>query len=75
MGSKEEVSLGNETAIRGIEGKLETLTSQKAISVPKSITDKIWKLFNKQVKEKFKLSQTSLHLTLSIILKTNHKES
>src|SRR3989344_5548676 len=50
--AKEQVNLGNETAIMGLGEKLEKLNNQKAISVPKPITDKIWKLFTKQVKEK-----------------------
>ena len=52
-----QVKLGNETAIRGLGEKLEKLTNEKAIGVPKEITDKIWKLFNKQVKEKVKKSK------------------
>lgn len=52
--SKEQVRLGNESAILGLGEKLEKLTNKKAISVPKPITDKIWKLFNKQIKEKGK---------------------
>ena len=55
--SQEQVKLGNETAIMGLGEKLEKLTNQKAISVPKEITDKIWKLFNKQIKEKAKKSK------------------
>ena len=50
----EQVKLGNQHAIMGLGEKLEKLTNQKLISVPKQITDKIWKLFNKQVKEKAK---------------------
>lgn len=52
--AKEQVKLGNETAIVGLGERLDKLTNQKAISVPKPITDKIWKLFNKQVREKAK---------------------
>ena len=55
--SQEQVKLGNETAIMGLGEKLEKLTNGEAISVPKEITDKIWKLFNKQVKEKAKKSK------------------
>lgn len=55
--AKEQVKLGNEVAIMGLGEKLEKLTNQKAISVPKTILDKIWKLFNKQVKEKAKKSK------------------
>ena len=53
----EQVKLGNDHAIMGLGEKLEKLTNEKAISVPKEITDKIWKLFNKQVKEKAKKSK------------------
>ncbi|PIN90569.1 hypothetical protein COU60_01380 [Candidatus Pacearchaeota archaeon CG10_big_fil_rev_8_21_14_0_10_34_76] len=55
--AKEQVKLGNEVAIMGLGEKLEKLTNQKAISVPKTILDKIWKLFNKQVREKVKVSK------------------
>ena len=55
--SQEQVKRGNETAIMGLGEKLEKLTNEKAVSVPKEITDKIWKLFNKQVKEKAKKSK------------------
>ncbi|PIN88467.1 hypothetical protein COU61_04805 [Candidatus Pacearchaeota archaeon CG10_big_fil_rev_8_21_14_0_10_35_13] len=48
--AKEQVRLGNETAIIGLGEKLEKLNNQKAITIPKSINDKIWKLFNKQIK-------------------------
>lgn len=55
--SKEQVKLGNETAIIGLGEKLEKLINQKTIQVPKTISDKIWKLFNKQVKDKTKRSK------------------
>ena len=55
--SQEQVKLGNETAIMCLGEKLEKLTNEKVISVPKEITDKIWKLFNKQIKEKGKKSK------------------
>ena len=55
--SQEQVKLGNETAIMGLGEKLEKLTNEKVIRVPKEITDKIWKLFKKQVKEKAKKSK------------------
>ncbi|MEK6915435.1 MAG: DUF6036 family nucleotidyltransferase [Nanoarchaeota archaeon] len=57
--SKEQVRLGNETVILGLGEKLEKLINQKMIFVPKSITDKIWKLFTKQVKEKAKKKNKS----------------
>ena len=55
--AKEQVKLGSEIAIMSLGKKIEKLTNQKAISVPKAISDKIWKLFNKQVKEKTKKSK------------------
>ena len=55
--AKEQVKLSNEHAIMGLGEKLEKLINEKVISVPKEITDKIWKLFNKQVKEKAKKSK------------------
>ena len=57
--SKEQVRLGNETVILGLGEKLEKLINQKMIFVPKSITDKICKLFTKQVKEKAKKKNKS----------------
>ena len=62
--SKEQVRLGNETAIMVLGEKLEKLTNEKAISVPKTITDKIWKLFTKQVKEKAKKSSKENPITI-----------
>ncbi len=55
--SIEQVRLGNDTAIMSLGEKLEKLTNQKAIIVPKAISDKIWKLFTKQVKNKSKKSK------------------
>ena len=52
--SKEQVRLGNETAIMNLGEKIEKLTNRKAIIVPKEISNKIWKLFTKQVKDKAK---------------------
>ncbi len=52
--AKEQVKLGNEAAIMGLGEKLEKLTNQKAINMPGEISDKIWKLFTKQVKDKAK---------------------
>lgn len=52
--AKEQVKLGNETAMMGLGEKLERLTNQNLIAVPKSVIDTIWKLFTKQVKEKGK---------------------
>ncbi len=52
--AKEQVRLGNEAAIMNLGEKLEKLTNQKAISTPQAISDKIWKLFTKQVKDKAK---------------------
>ncbi len=52
--AKEQVRLGNEIAIMGLGEKLEKLANRKLIVIPKDISDKIWKLFNKQVKDKAK---------------------
>lgn len=56
--AQEQVCLGNETAIMGLGEKLEKLINQKLISVPIPITDKLWKLFTTQVKEKAKRSKS-----------------
>lgn len=50
--AREQVRLGNEIAIMNLGEKLEKLANQKIIMVPKEISDKIWKLFTKQVKDK-----------------------
>ncbi|MDO8460044.1 MAG: hypothetical protein Q7S74_02975 [Nanoarchaeota archaeon] len=55
--SKEQVRLGNEIAIMGLGEKLEKLTNLKVITIPETIPNKIWKLFNKQVKDKAKKSK------------------
>ncbi len=52
--AREQVKLGNEAAIMNLGEKLEKLENQKAISVPKDVSEQIWKLFKKQVKEKTK---------------------
>ena len=52
--AKEQVNLGNETAIMNLGEKLEKLNNQKVILVPKDFSDKLWKLFKKQVKKKAK---------------------
>jgi len=52
--AKEQVRLGNETAIIGLGEKLEKLINQNIILVPKSVTDILWKLFREQVKKKSK---------------------
>lgn len=52
--AKEQVRLGNEKAIMGLGEKIEKLTNQNAIGVPKAIKDKIWVLFKKQVRGKSK---------------------
>jgi hypothetical protein len=48
--AKEQVKLGNETAIIGLGENLEKLSNRNLITVPKQIIDKIWKLFKEQVK-------------------------
>ena len=55
--AKEQVKLGNEHMIMGLGEKLEKLNNEKAISVPKPITDKIWKLFTKQIRKKSKIKR------------------
>ena len=52
--SREQVKFGNEAAIMGLGEKLEKLINRKLIVVPKDISDNIWKLFNKQVRDKTK---------------------
>ncbi|MDP1695871.1 MAG: hypothetical protein Q8L29_03090 [archaeon] len=52
--AKEQIRLGNETAIMNLGEKLEKLSNKKIISIPKEISNKIWKLFSKQVKDKAK---------------------
>ena len=54
--AKEQVRLGNETAILGLGEKLEKLAKRKLIAVPKDILDKLWKLLDKQVGDKAKAS-------------------
>lgn len=54
---EEQVNLGNEIAIMSLGEKLEKLNNKGIISVPKEVSDKIWKLFKKQVKEKAKKSK------------------
>ena len=49
--SREQVKLGNEIAIMSLGEKLEKLANRKLIVVPKDASDRIWKLFNKQVKD------------------------
>lgn len=55
--AKEQVRIGNETAIMGLGEKLEKLANRKLIAVPNDIHDKIWKLFTKQVRDKAKKSK------------------
>jgi hypothetical protein len=50
--SSNQVNLGNETAIMGLGEKLEKLANQKSIEIPIDTSDKIWKLFKRQIKEK-----------------------
>jgi len=52
--AKEQVNLGNKTAIMNLGEKLEKLNNQKVILVPRDFSDKLWKLFKKQVKNKTK---------------------
>ena len=49
--AKEQVHLGNETAILGLGEKLDKLANRKLIIIPKEILDKLWRLLNKQVKD------------------------
>lgn len=50
--SREQVKFGNEAAIMGLGEKLEKLVNRKLIAVPKDVSDSLWKLFNKQVRDK-----------------------
>ena len=59
--AKKQVELGNEIAIMTLGEKLEKLMDKKVIDVPKNILDEIWKLFNKQVKEKSKNRCNTTH--------------
>lgn len=52
--ARTQVKLGNDAAIMNLGEKLEKLANQKVITAPKTIVDKIWKLFKKQVKERGK---------------------
>lgn len=49
--AKEQVRLGNEKAILFLGETLETLSTQKAVSIPKSVLDNLWKLLKKQTKK------------------------
>jgi hypothetical protein len=50
--AKEQVRLGNEIAILALGEKLEKLSNGKLIQVPKDISDKLWRLLHKQIKDK-----------------------
>lgn len=52
--AEQQVILGNESAIFELGEKLEKLTNRNLAVVPKEISDKLWKLFNKQIKDKAK---------------------
>jgi len=52
--AREQVALGNEHAILSLGEKFEKLSNQKAIHVPKEVLDGLWKLLEKQIKEKRK---------------------
>ena len=48
--SKKQVNLGNEKSILNLGEKLEKLSNQKAVVIPKEILDTLWELLNKQIK-------------------------
>lgn len=52
--ANEQVNFGNESAVLSLGEKLEKLNNQKAIAVPKAISDKLWKLLKKQINSKAK---------------------
>jgi len=51
---KEQVKLGNETAILYLGEKLEKLNNQKVVDIPKKVLDELWKLVKRQIGEKSK---------------------
>jgi len=50
--AKEQISLGNETAILTLGHRLESLKNKHKIDVPKAILDALWGLLRKQIDEK-----------------------
>lgn len=52
--AQEQVSLGNEKAILSLGERLETLNNRKALVVPQSVLDSLWKLLKKQVRARKK---------------------
>jgi hypothetical protein len=55
--SQNQIKLGNVRALMDIGATFENIENKKGIKIPKEISDKIWKLFNKQVREKAKKSK------------------
>ncbi len=55
--SQNQITLGNVRALMDIGTTFENIENKKGITIPKEISDKIWKLFNKQVREKAKKSR------------------
>jgi len=49
---KKQVALGSERAILTLGEKLERLSNQKAIAVPRVVLDEFWKLLEGQIQEK-----------------------
>ena len=49
--AEEQINLGNETAVISLGEKLEELSNQKTIKIPKSVLYSLWKLVKKQNKK------------------------
>ena len=52
--AKEQVKLGNETAVLALGEKLERLNNLKLIETPKETLDSLWNLLKKQIDKKIK---------------------
>jgi|SRR3989339_502943 len=52
--SQNQINLGNERALMDIGYTFEKIEKRKEIEIPKNFSDKIWKLFNKQIRDKSK---------------------
>lgn len=50
--AKEQINLGNELVVLPLGEKLEKLNNQKIIEVPQPVLDSLWKLIEKQAKDK-----------------------
>lgn len=72
--AKEQVALGNETAVMSLREKLEKLNNQKAIVVPNKTLDSLWHLLKKQIKAKTTKSKkkASTEKVLKVIQSRNY---